>query len=306
MGSGGWKATDWDAYAAKTAHKSREDIFKSRSIDAYLDPKNVRVRESRDSSDNPESNAIITALDVTGSMGYIAEQMAKEGLGTFFKEMFKRKPVTDPHLMFMAVGDVYCDSAPLQVSQFEADNRIVDQLSKIYLEGGGGGNNTESYDFPWYFAGRHTSIDCWEKRHKKGYLFTIGDEEAPAGLTKKGIKRFLNEDVQSNISSEQALRMASKMYNVYHITAAEGNHCRYGNLNTVKASWQAILGQHAVVLEDSTKLSELLISLIQVNEGVSKKAVMTSWDGSTSLIISKAMSEIAENGAIIQNGVVTL
>ena len=171
MGSGSWDSSAWTDYS-KSVHSSGVDkIYISRGLDAYLDPKNAKIRESRDSADNPNSTAIIVDFDVTGSMGMLAEHIAKEDLGKLFQEILDRKPVTNPHLMFMANGDVYCDEAPLQVSQFEADNRIIEQMSKIWVEGGGGGNESESYDFPWYFASRHTAIDCFEKRGKKGYLF---------------------------------------------------------------------------------------------------------------------------------------
>ena len=34
----------------------------------------------------------------------------------------------------------------------------------------------ESYELALYFAAYKTSCDAWEKRQKKGYLFTLGDE----------------------------------------------------------------------------------------------------------------------------------
>src|SRR5687767_31569 len=139
MGSGSFDPGAYRAYTKTTSGKSTDEIYSSRSIHANLNPKGVKVRESRDSADNPQSTPIIVAIDVTGSMGIIADVLAREGLGTLFKEILDRKPITDPHLMFMAVGDANCDSAPLQVSQFEADNRIVEQLTQIFLEHGGGG-----------------------------------------------------------------------------------------------------------------------------------------------------------------------
>ena len=51
-----------------------------------------------------------------------------------------------------------------------------EDLGKLFLEGGGGGQLTESYELAMYFMARHTSIDCHEKRGKRGYLFIIGDE----------------------------------------------------------------------------------------------------------------------------------
>lgn len=290
MGGGSWDAKSWSSYSTTASTKSRAAIYTSSSIKENLDPKDVGIRESRDSVDHPASTAIIVALDVTGSMGMIAENIAKKGLGTLFNEILDRKPVTDPQLMFMAVGDAMCDDAPLQVSQFESDNRIVEQLTDIYLEGGGGGNNTESYDFPWYFAAKHTSIDCFEKRGRKGYLFTVGDECSPAGLTKSQLKKFVGDSVQEDYSAEELLAMVEKKYNVYHIIILEGSYCK-GDSSKAVNSWNALMGQRAIKLKDYTKLSETIISIIQMNEGATKEEVVKSWDGSTSLVIKEALSD---------------
>ena len=53
-----------------------------------------------------------------------------------------------------------------------------EDLGRIVLEGGGGGQMTESYELAMYFMARHTAIDCFEKRGRRGYLFIIGDELA--------------------------------------------------------------------------------------------------------------------------------
>jgi hypothetical protein len=45
----------------------------------------------------------------------------------------------DPQIMFGAIGDATCDRAPLQVGQFESDNRMDDDLGRILLEGGDAG-----------------------------------------------------------------------------------------------------------------------------------------------------------------------
>ena len=146
MGGSRWDSDDWTTYRkAHIDHKADRDIFASRSLKADLDPRNITMRESCDSDANPNATPVILAFDVTGSMGHIAVQMAKEGIKTTIEQILDRKPVSDPHIMVMGVGDGEAgDSAPLQVSQFEADTKIVEQLSQIYIEGGGGGNDHES------------------------------------------------------------------------------------------------------------------------------------------------------------------
>jgi hypothetical protein len=291
MGGGRWDFDNWTTYSAKTATMATDKIYSSRTIKSDLDPKGVLVRESRDSSDNPNSTPIIVGIDVTGSMGIIADNLAKDGLGTLFQEILDRKPVTDPHIMFMGIGDEKYDQYPLQVSQFEADNRIIEQLTGIYLEKGGGGNSTEGYHLPWYFAAQHTSIDSIEKRNKKGYLFTVGDEEAPTILNKQHISEFFGDEAVKDLSSKELLSMAEKMYNVFHVVVEQGSHAsRYPD--RVKDSWRELIGQRVIMLSDYTKLSEVIVSVIQVMEGESKATVTKSWSGGTSIVVGKAIDSL--------------
>ena len=290
MGGGRWDDKDWTSYATTRSYasKSVKEIFTSRGMDKTLDPHGAKVREARDSTDNPASTAIIVALDVTGSMGRISEAMARKGLNTLCNEIYSRRPVSDPQVMLMGVGDVTCDSAPLQVTQFEADIRIAQQLEKIYLEGGGGGNSYESYNLPWYFASMHTSIDCFEKRGKKGYLFTIGDEQVPPALKPDQIEKVLGYRPQTEMSTEDLFTAVSRMYEVFHLMVEEGSHFHHSGDKVVKG-WTELLGQRAIRLADHTKLAEVIVSLIQVNEGEDSAKVSGSWDGTTSLVVSKAI-----------------
>lgn len=265
MGSGRFDSHAYSTYTSSTAGWTREARFSQREIKKELDPKGVKWRESRDSADNPMSSAIIVGIDVTGSMGMIAEALAVKGLGTLFTSILDDKPVPDPHVMFMAIGDAHCDQAPLQVSQFEADNRIVEQLTQIWLEGGGGGNNSESYHLPWYFAAQHTSIDCFEKRGRKGYLFTAGDESAPSPLLKGEVQKFIGDPVESDYSAEQLLRMAQEKYHCFHIIIEEGSYAR-GHLRAVQEAWTKLMGQNALSLKDHTKLAEGIVAIIKANE----------------------------------------
>lgn len=266
MGSGSFDPNSYRAYSTKASALPREEVFTSRSIDPDMDPKKIKLRESRDSADSPQSTPLIVALDVTGSMGEIAEALAKEGIGTLFNEILDRKPISDPHLMSMGIGDAKHDQFPLQVSQFEADNRAVEQLTKLYLEGGGGGNDSESYNFPWYFAANHIVHDSWEKRRKRGYLFTVGDEQAPFDLTRDHIRKFTTGTPESRQTSSAMLALAERTFDVYHIIIAQGDYARR-DLNAVVRSWTPLIGQRAIILRDYTKLAETVVGAISIAEG---------------------------------------
>lgn len=304
MGSGSWSPKDWKSYrSAHVDSKSTEEVYSSRRMKSELDPKGVAFRESCDSEDNPNSHAIIVALDVTGSMCPVLDSMARKGLPTLCREIYDRKPVTDPHIMCMGVGDVVYDSSPLQVTQFEADIRIAEQLNSLYLEQGGGGNSWESYNLPWYFAGMHTKIDCFTKRGKKGYLFTMGDECVPNDLAAHQIEQVFGTQVQSGMSTVQALELAQQQYHVFHLIIQEGTNYR-AMPDRVDISWREILGQRVIPLKDHTKMAEVIVSTIQVTEGADVDEVVESWDGSTSMVVKSALENmdaaVAKGGGIVE------
>lgn len=295
MGGGRFTDSDWKSYSSiHVEHKSTAEVYSSRSIKNELDPKGVKVRESCDSIDNPNSTAVIVALDVTGSMSSVLDSMVRKGLNTLITEIYSRKPVTDPHLMIMGVGDVEYDRSPLQVTQFEADIRIAEQLTKIYLEQGGGGNNYESYILPWYFAGHHTKIDCFEKRNKKGFLFTIGDEQPTPYLLTSQLELVLGYKPEGEkLTAEDLLTLVSRQYEVFHLMVEEGSYFSRSEDKVVKG-WTELLGQRAIRLADHTKLAEVIVSTLQIVAGeVDTKTVIDSWSRDTSLVVAKAIDGLA-------------
>ncbi|MCY1166930.1 hypothetical protein D9M73_68840 [compost metagenome] len=284
MGAGTFDPGAYASFSASTRSKTTDEIYSSKSINSSLDPRGVKLRESRDSADNPQATPLIVAVDVTGSMGMIADVIAREGLGTLFTSILDRKPITDPHVMFMAVGDANTDRAPLQVSQFEADNRIVEQLTQIWLEKGGGGNSFESYNLPWYFAAMHTEHDSFVKRGKRGYLFTIGDEEVPAALTRDQIKAVCGDDIEATLSTADLLAMAQRTYDVFHIVVMEGSHARqYGD--RVAAGWKNLLGQRVIFLSDHKRLAETIVSAIEVAEGRDAAVSAGGWGAHSGVVL---------------------
>jgi hypothetical protein len=144
MGYSRYDAGVYKSYARSTAHKTDRD-YTSTSLKKDFDPKQIKVRESNKSDINPHPTPVVVGLDVTGSMGRVVEAMRK-GLGTLFEQVIHRHPVSDPHVLALAIGDMDCDSAPIQATQFEADPvTIGKQIEELYLERGGGGNDHESY-----------------------------------------------------------------------------------------------------------------------------------------------------------------
>jgi len=249
MGASRWNSHDWDIYVSSTAGLTVREIFSRGSIHPKLDPLQIRMRESCDSDINPNSTPIIVAVDETGSMGILAENLIRRGLGVLIEEIYNRKPVPDPHVMCMAFGDAWFDRAPLQVTQFEADICLVSQVADFWIEGNGGGNNFESYNLPWYFAATRTRCDSFLKRGKKGYLFTVGDEPPAPRLLAKHAKSIFGDSTERDIDTKEILQMVSQSWDVFHIMIEEGNYFR-GHADQTKKAWNDLLGQKAIPLSD--------------------------------------------------------
>lgn len=287
MGNARWSNVDWDQHARTTSTQTRQQIFTQGGIHPDLDPRNFKFRESVDSANNPLSTPIIIAADETGSMGELAEEIIKRGLGVVMKEIYDRKPVTDPHIMCMAIGDANCDAAPIQVTQFEASIVLADQVKKMYLEGNGGGNGGESYPLAWFYAGYKTKCDAIRKRNRKGYLFTIGDECPHPVLKREHLQRFIGVNPEVDMRADVLLADIQKDWNVFHLIVKPVRD------QDVIDKWRNLLGERAILVADPLKLAEGIVSIIQVVEGHNADAVAASWDDSTSVTVRQMTRQLA-------------
>lgn len=292
MGGGSYSVKDWTKFSTSRgydkASTKTEHIYSTRNLVPELDPAKFQFRESVDSAEHPETTPIIIGLDVTGSMSYVLDVMARQGMKTICEEIYKRKPVTDPHICSLGIGDVEWDTAPLQATQFEADIRIFEQLEKLYLEKGGGGNNYESYILAWYFAAYKTKTDSFKKRGKKGFIFTIGDEQITPKIESSAIFKFLGQQGHT-VTAPGLFDLVSIEWNVFHVIVKEGNYASH-NYKATFDSWASVISpQHILPLDDHKKVGEVIVSALEVAAGKSLSEVAASWDGSISVVVGKAL-----------------
>jgi hypothetical protein len=239
--------------------KSFTDTFvqsKVGKIHESMDPKNIRLRESRDSEIHPKTFPIYFTLDVTGSMLEIPHMLIKDGLPTMVSKMIQGG-ISSPAILFGAVGDsAWGDSAPLQIGQFESGDAELDMwLTRTYPEGGGGSNRGESYLWAWYFAARHTVTDAWEKRKEKGLLVTVGDEPCLEAISKTEFDAVMGKDlVDRSYTAEELLKEAQEKWNVFHIHI---NH----RSRSADSSWKKWLDQNLIEIEDYRKIPDIVAKL---------------------------------------------
>ena len=223
MGGGAWTTQDFVSYSHRTfkavnrdgtllSSYKAQDLFKSRHIQPELNPYKV-IRQCCDTDEHPNTIPVILALDVTGSMGSAAAEVAKK-LNEVMTNLYDK--VSDVEFLIMGIGDLAYDDAPIQASQFESDVRIAEQLDKIYFEGGGGGNGFESYTAAWYFGLKHADLDCW-KRGKKGIIITMGDEPLNPYLPVHELSKTLGDNLQASVETKDLYEAVSSKYEVYHL-----------------------------------------------------------------------------------------
>ncbi|WBB93726.1 hypothetical protein [Verrucosispora sp. WMMC514] len=265
MGSGAWSTDVYDAAdryrrATGTSAFSYSDSG-ARVVHPALDPRGA-VRESRDSAEHPRSTPVAVLFDVTGSMGHVPRVLqAKlpQLLGLLLRQGYAR----DPQIMFGAIGDATCDRVPLQVGQFESDNRMDDDLGRIVLEGGGGGQMRESYELALYFMARHTVTDSWEKRGRRGYLFVIGDELAYPRVKSGEVARLIGDDLGEDVPMRQIVDEVTRRWDTYYLLPA-GSH--YSGNRRVLDFWRDLLGQQALELDDLAAVCETIALTVGLGE----------------------------------------
>jgi hypothetical protein len=132
--------------------------------------------------------------------------------------------------------------------------------------------------------------DCDAIREgRKGFLFTVGDEEPQKLLRAAHVQRFFGDAVQRDMSADELVSLVERGWVYFHLMVAEGSYMR-SRPEAVKQAWTDLLGQRALSLTDHTRMAEVIISAIEVAAGRDKDAVAKSWSGSTSLVVSHAIS----------------
>lgn len=297
MGSGSWTTEAFTSYST-TMHRSvlddgsvdiksktADQIFQVHRLHDDLNPYKV-IRECRDSEEHPNTIPVILALDVTGSMGETAVEVAAE-LNKIMTNLYES--VTDVEFMIMGIGDLSYDKSPIQATQFESDIRIAEQLDKIYFEFGGGGNDWESYTAAWAFALTQTDLDCW-KRGKKGIIITMGDEELNpylpaskyAAATGHGNSEFKgNHDIET----ADLYELVKDRFDIYHIDV---NHRRFRpNL----AGFKNTLGEDHVVSVPVNGVAQAITNIVK--NSASEGVTFATGDAVSGETLSQIIGEIS-------------
>lgn len=268
MGSGAWNRNSFANYnrgrgrslnadGTISGNYSAQEMFKSRAIDPALNPYKV-IRECCDSEEHPNTVPVILALDVTGSMGCTAVEIAKK-LNIVMTELYNS--TKDVEFMIMGIGDLAYDHAPIQASQFESDIRIAEQLDKIYFEAGGGGNGYESYTAAWYFALNHTKLDC-HKRGKKGLIITMGDEPLNPYLPQKTLQNAVGDNLEKDTNTQTLYIETIKKFELYHLAVIDPKSCGSHYKDAIDRSFGEYLDKNHLIEVNLDNIINTIINIV--------------------------------------------
>jgi hypothetical protein len=289
MGSGNWDFGDYISRvnATRAAGRSTFDYSnrvrsgEANTVSPLLDPlvkagdqspfAGQVMREVSISTEHPQPTPIAIVLDVTGS-NYEAAMAVHAKLPQLFSTLQGQGFISDPQVMIAATGDANSDQFPIQVGQFESDNRIDDMVGSMILEGNGGGQGFETYEVLAYYLARHTNLEI-KNQGRKGYAIFIGDEKpytvvrrsfGRAGLTGQHTLESLTGDkLTEDIPTAKIFEELKEQYDVFFLFQRQGAY----RAENVLPTWRQLIGENAVVLEDPNNVCEFIAGLLAMREG---------------------------------------
>lgn len=239
---------------ATTSNTSSSMVGKTTMINPGLNPQ----RWANDNLVCDKGDPIVFALDVTGSMGEWTK-IIYDKMPMFYGQIMMQKYLEDPAISFCAIGDAKTDEAPLQVSEFGQGREIDQLISKMYLEGNGGGNYHESYEMSAYFYLNHCSFT----NARKPFFFVTGDEGFWEVTTTEMIQKVMGlnvKDIPGNTLWEELM----KKYNVFHIKKAYKDNKE----QNIYKQWCKALGEERILKITNPKACvDVMLGAISLTSG---------------------------------------
>jgi len=184
---------------------------------------------------------IALPFDVTGSLGGLAK-ITYDKMPMTAGELKKRSYLQDCQICPIAVGDVVSDRGPLQIGEFVVPRELDSYLQRLWLEGGGGRQGYESYEFVAYFLAYHCDIP----EADTPFVIFIGDERFREDLHRNALQAYFGGIEHEDMNAFKVFADLRRKFknNVFLI------HRYYDDMCTDKEvidQWSGVLGADHVI-----------------------------------------------------------
>jgi len=214
----------------------------------------------------------IIILDVTGSMRHMPK-LFLEKLSVLYEEVnavlqgygpeeMKNKKGGIPDelaLNIIAVGDAYCDNHPLQVTGFQKRAGLVNEINKIYPEGGGGGTIKESYELGLYYALKHCKTPNVPEGTKP-LCVVFGDEAFYDRVNRNQVRDLIGDTLEDELYTTDVIKKLSRRFEIYVLRPELSySESEYRQIHT---TWENALGPERVKkLEHPERVVDTIVGL---------------------------------------------
>ena len=248
-------------YSGGTSSSSAKEALDRRYMDTETSPNKRKVSSGAESP-------IVLALDVTGSNIEFA-RIVYDKAPMFYGQIEQTGYLKDFDVCFAAVGDAYSDSAPLQVCDFQKGIALDDWLKKLYLEGNGGGQQTESYELAAYYFGKHCSMP----NAKTPYMFFIADEAPYPQAEKEIIRKVAGTSERGDIDSNKVFSDLFTKFNgnVYVIQNGYGGRAWGSDSDRIRREWLSYIGsdhdKNIIRVYEEKSVVDVMLGVIAITSG---------------------------------------
>lgn len=254
-----------DSYSSSGFHSSTYSDAAFTTTNVHnLDPELLPLNRTLECK---TKNSIVIGLDVTGSMGDSAK-LLYDKLPMLWGQLEQQGYLKDFSISFAAVGDCTSDSAPFQICNYEEGKKIDSWIKKLYIEGGGGGQKTESYEMLAYYYANKTKFTYPKASEIKPFFFIIGDESPYDSLDTAAVKQHFGTRLQSDIGTTKVFEQVKSKYNFKHIHVPYSNGSEDSSENkAIEKSWKKHVGDDLIPVSEPKAVVDVILGVVAIVSG---------------------------------------
>ncbi|MDO8599005.1 MAG: hypothetical protein Q7S02_02765 [bacterium] len=225
---------------------------------------------------------LVIRCDVTGSMHEAPKTMFAK-LPLLAHEVRTEYLGEHAELSFGAIGDATCDSYPMQLRPFAAltappkrvaktpweDPEIAKRLQELVIEGGGGGQQTESYELTALYDARLIEMP----NAVRPIWIGIGDEMPYPETNLDEVQRLCRIHLDRALPTADVFAELQRKFAVYFIQLPYNGEVgvRDGmteDTRKIRARWVKLLGEDRVaMLLDPSRIVDVILGILATETG---------------------------------------